>query len=116
MSSNKDSDKIQKTVEASILDAITKIKADELAESHYDRTKKEKVWVFFKDNTAQKLWELTKEWLKSKKQKPKPNSSETLPLIKEEKSELKTLVLGTQEASSASQSESQSQSQLMRPA
>ncbi len=111
MSSNKDSDKIQKTVEASILDAITKIKADENSQSHYDRTKKEKVEsVFFKDNTAQKLWELAKDGMNQKTETQSRTAPETLPLIKEEKSELKTLVLGTQEASSASQS------QLMRPA
>lgn len=130
MSSNRENDKIQKTVEASILDAITKIKVDENSQGQYERTKQDEVEsVSFKDKTSQKLWDLAKEGkgekisdgekelnlsslelkenhktlnTKRKISGQRRTAPESLPLIKDEKSELKTLVLGNQDSQSAS--------------
>lgn len=63
MSSKKGKDKIRSSVEASILDAVTKIQVDEVSNGQYDRTKHDSApkSVVIQDRTAQHLWDLVKE-------------------------------------------------------
>ena len=62
MSSTKSKDKIQKKVEASILDAVTKFKSDEISLNQYEKTKQlEADSILIGDKSAQILWDLAKE-------------------------------------------------------
>lgn len=62
MSSNKSKDKIQKKVEASILDAVTKFKSDENSLSPYEHSKNLPAEsILIGDKSAQILWDQAKE-------------------------------------------------------
>lgn len=62
MSSNKGKDKIQKKVEASILDAVTKFKSDESSLSPYEHSKSIPAEsILLGDKSAQILWDQAKE-------------------------------------------------------
>lgn len=62
MSSNKGKDKIQKKVEASILDAVTKFKSDESSLSPYEHSKSLPAEsILIGDKSAQILWDQAKE-------------------------------------------------------
>lgn len=62
MSSNKSKDKIQKKVEASILDAVTKFKSDESSLSPYEHSKSIPAEsILLGDKSAQILWDQAKE-------------------------------------------------------
>lgn len=67
MSSIKRKDEIQKSVEESILDAVTKFKKDEPAIDPYDGSRQlNEADVFTSDKTAQSLWDLAKDGLPAK--------------------------------------------------